>query len=131
MGQPGPARLRQADLADAVTYDEVRALALALPGVAEATSYGTPSLTVRGKMLTRLKEDGETLVIRIDFDEREMLIDAEPETFFVTDHYRAYEAMLVRLAHVAPETLQRLIEQAWRQRASRKQLAELERQSGA
>ncbi len=111
-------------------YDEVRALALALPGVAEGTSYGTPSLTVRGKMLTRLKEDGETLVVRIGFDEREMLIEAEPETFFVTDHYRAYEAMLVNLRSVAPATLQRLIEQAWRKRASRKQLAEHEQQRG-
>ena len=77
-----------------VTFDDVRQLALALPEVEEGTSYGTPAFKVKGKFLSRLKEDGETLVVRIDMDERDVLMAANPETFYITDHYRGYPAML-------------------------------------
>lgn len=97
-----------------MTFDEVRAVGLALPGVEDSTSYGTPALKVRGKFLTRLKEDGQSLVVKVGFDEREMLMEAEPATFYITDHYRAYPAMLVRLASVEPGTLRRLLLQTWR-----------------
>ncbi len=98
-----------------MTFEEVRAIALALPGVEDATSYGTPALKVRGKLLARLKEDGETLVVKVGFDEREMLMEAAPAAFFITDHYRAHPWMLVRLASVEPGTLRRLLVQAWRE----------------
>jgi Uncharacterized protein conserved in bacteria len=52
-------------------FEPVRRAATRLPEVEESTSYGTPSLKVRGKFLTRLKEDGETIVLRVDFDSRE------------------------------------------------------------
>jgi hypothetical protein len=97
-----------------VTFDEVRQLALALPEVDEGTSYGTPAFKVRGKFLSRLKEDGETLVVRIDMDERDVLMAANPETFYITDHYRGYPAMLVRMAAVDAEELRELLEEAWR-----------------
>lgn len=106
-----------------MTYEEVRALANALPGVEDGTSYGTPALKVHGKLLCRLKEDGGTLVVRVSFDEREMLMDAEPETFFITDHYRAWPAMLVRLSRVAPGTLERLLRQTWREIAPKRLVA--------
>jgi hypothetical protein len=101
-------------------FDDVRAMGLALPGVEEGMSYGTPALKVGKKLLVRLKEDGETLVLKLGFDEREMLIESEPRAFFITDHYRAYPSVLVRLAHVHPGTLRRLIEQAWREAAPKR-----------
>lgn len=55
----------------AVTFETVRDIGRTLPGVEESTSYGTPALKVRGKLLARLWEDGETLVVKIDFDTRE------------------------------------------------------------
>jgi hypothetical protein len=97
-----------------VTFNEVRKLALALPEVEEGTSYGTPAFKVRKKFLSRLKEDGETLVVRIYFDGRDILVAANPETFYITDHYRGYPAMLVRLATVDPDDLRELLEGAWR-----------------
>lgn len=103
-----------------LTFAHVRDMALALPGIEESTSYGTPSLKLGKKMLARLKEDGETLVLRIGFDERDMLMEAEPEAFFTTDHYRGYPSVLVRLAKVHPPTLRRLLEQAWREAASKR-----------
>ena len=81
------------------------------------TCYGTPSLHVRKKFLARLKEDGETIAIRVDFADRDVLIELDPEAFYVTDHYRGYPAMLVRLKQVRFAMLERLIEQAWRMQA--------------
>ena len=71
-----------------VTFDTLRVLALALPGVEEGTSYGTPALKVKGKLMARLKEDGESVVLVVGFDNREILMQANPETFYITDHDR-------------------------------------------
>ena len=46
-----------------MTFDDVRKIALAWPEVEDGTSYGTPALKVRKKMLARLKEDGDSLVM--------------------------------------------------------------------
>jgi hypothetical protein len=97
-----------------VTYATVRRLGLALDGVEEGTSYGTAALKVRGKLMLRLKEDGETIAIRTDFDERDVLLRLDPEAFFLTDHYRDYPWVLVRLARIAERPLGDLIQGAWR-----------------
>jgi hypothetical protein len=101
----------------------VRKAALALPGVEDGTSYGTPALKVRGKLLVRLKEDGECFVLIVDFDTRDILMRADPETFYVTDHYRNYPAVLVRFATLDREQLPGLLEQAWRRVAPRRLVA--------
>ena len=92
----------------------MRQLALALPGVEEGTSYGTPAWKVKGKLFARQHQDGESLVIATDFEEREALMEEDPETFYITDHYLNYPALLVRLTRVHPEKLRRLVEHAWR-----------------
>jgi hypothetical protein len=106
-----------------MTFDEVRAIAFSLPGVEEAPCYGTPGLRNRGKILARLWPDGEVLVLaRIGLDEREFLMQADPETFFITDHYANYPSVLARLARLDSPTLARLLTQAWRETASKAQL---------
>ena len=105
---------------DSVTFQTVRELALALPEVEEGTSYGTPAFKVKGKLLARLKEDGETLVVKIDFDTQEILMRADPETFFLTDHYVGWPTILVRLARVDRDDLARLLEDSWRQNAPKR-----------
>jgi hypothetical protein len=65
-----------------VSFPEVTELTKALPGVIESTSYGTPALKVDGKLLARLKEDGETVVLRMDFVNWDLLLRAEPDIFF-------------------------------------------------
>jgi hypothetical protein len=101
----------------------VRTLALRLPGVEEGTSYGTPALKVQGKLIVRLKEDGETIMLRTDFIERDHLLRSAPKAFFITDHYRDYPSVLVRLAHVPRAQLAELLEDAWRRVASKKLIA--------
>jgi hypothetical protein len=104
-----------------MTWDEVVKLGLAIPGVEVSTSWGTPALKVAGKLMARLREDNETLVlVRIGFDHREMLMEAEPEVFFLLPHYEGYPSVLVRLANAEPSSLTGLLEQIWRELAPKK-----------
>jgi hypothetical protein len=82
--------------------------------VEDSLSYGTPSLKVQGKFLARLREDGESIAIKVAFPVREALLQDDPEMFFITDHYVNYPAVLVRLAKADAVTLRRVVEHAWR-----------------
>ena len=97
-----------------VTWDVVRELALALPGAELSSSYGTPAIKIRGQLMARLKEDGESFVLRCDFADRELLITEQPEIFFITDHYLNYPWVLVRLATVRHDQLDDLLRHAHR-----------------
>ena len=97
-----------------VTFETVRQLALALPGVEDGTSYGTPALKVRKKLLARLREDGETLAIMMEYGDREFRLQTDPAAFYVTAHYAGYPMILVRLALVDPADLRDIIQGAWR-----------------
>jgi len=106
-----------------LSWSAVCALAAKLPGVVEGTSFGTPALHVRRKFLARLKEDGKTVAIRVDFLDRDVLLQLDPKAFYLTDHYRPYPAMLVRLEEAKPELMKRLLEEAWRRQAPRSLVA--------
>ena len=98
-----------------MTYEEFRTIAMAFPGVEEGASYGAPAFVVRGKFLTRLRDEDDSLVLlEVGFDERDLLMEAEPETFHITQHYRNYPSVLARLANIHPGTLQGLLERRWR-----------------
>jgi hypothetical protein len=114
-------------------YKRVLAIALALPGVEESTSYGTPSLKVKGKIMSRLRTEAEgALALRCDFIDREILLQSAPRAFFVTDHYRDYPMVLVRLNKVRLRELPNLLERAWRKVAPPKLIAEYDaRRAGA
>ena len=103
-----------------VTYETVREIALTLPGAEEGTSYGTPACKVKGKLFARLHQDGESLVIGVDFEEREILMAAAPEKFYITDHYLNYPWMLVRLSAVQRDEIRDLLIQSWRRAAPRR-----------
>jgi len=109
--------------AQSVTFNTVRQLALALPGVEEGTSYGTPAFKVSGKLLARFHQDGESLVLKVEYAAREVLMGTHSETFYVTDHYRCYPWVLVRLSRVDPGLLRSLIEDAWRGLAPKRAIA--------
>ena len=103
-------------------WETAKALGLELPDTVEGTSYGTPALKVRDKMFTRLREDGETLVVWTDFLEREALTQGDPETFFITPHYEDYPLVLIALERVDAEELRELLIESWRQRAPKRVL---------
>jgi hypothetical protein len=98
-----------------MTWDDVRRIALALPLVEESTSYGTPSFKVKGKFLTRLRPEDDSLVlVDVPFDEREMLMEAAPEVFHITPHYKDYPSVLARLETVDPGSVRNFLERRWR-----------------
>ena len=99
-----------------IDFDTVRNIGLALPGVEESTAYGFPALKVQGKLLAcvpanRSAEPG-SLVLRVDFDDRAELLAADPDVYYVTNHYAGYSAVLVRLSCVNFNILQGLLRMA-------------------
>lgn len=110
-----------------MTFDDVRRIALEWPGVEDGVSYGTPALKVKGKLLARLKEDGDSLVVKgVDTDERALLIETEPDVYYVTDHYRGWPIVLVRLSRADSVAVASLLLREWKALAPKKLLAAFE-----
>ena len=102
-------------------YARYLRIALALPGTEESTSYGTPAVKVKGKLLSRLRTEAEgALVLRCDFVDRQILLQADPGTFFLTDHYRDYPCILVRLDKIHDAAFADIVLRGWRAVAPRK-----------
>jgi len=120
----------QSPVAPSAAYRRVCEIALKLPGVEESTSYGTPSLKVKGKILSRLRTEAEgALALRCDFLDRQILLQADPDAFFVTDHYLNYPMILVRLDKVRRSALPDLLERAWRMVAPTRLVAAFDEQA--
>lgn len=95
----------------------VEAFALTLPGVEAGTSYGRPAVKVRGKLIAgTTAPDPGSFVLATTQEEKEVLIESDPATFWQTDHYRGWPAVLVRYGR-AGERVAALIERAWWDRA--------------
>ena len=96
-----------------VNFDIVRDIGLKLPGVQESTAYGAPALRVQGQLLACIPShrsaEPDSLVVRVDFDNRTELLAAAPDVYYVTDHYVGYSAVLVRLSLITPDTLRDLL----------------------
>ena len=104
-----------------MTFEDVRKMALAWPGVEDGTSYGTPALKIKGKFFTRLKEDGDSLVIKdVDLDERDLLMESSPDIFYVTDHYKGWPMVLMRLSQAHPDQVKALLLRSWKATAPKR-----------
>ena len=101
-----------------LNFDVVRELARTLPGVEDSTGRGVPSLKVRGKLMTcpaiHKSAEPHSLIVKIGFDERAELIAADPDTYYVTDHYVKYPSILVRMSRIHRDALQSLLGMAWK-----------------
>jgi hypothetical protein len=107
-----------------ITFDAVRSVGLRLPDVEEGTMYGSPALKLRGNLLACLavhkSAEPDTLAVRIDFSERDELIEADPKTYYLTEHYVDYPVVLVRLSSIRIDALSDLLATAWRFVSARK-----------
>ena len=98
-----------------MTPAELNTLVLAFPETSVGTSYGHPSFKASGKFFTRIRPEDDSVVVYVaSLDHRDMLIEAEPKTFHITDHYRGYPIVLARLATVDPTWLRKTLEARWR-----------------
>lgn len=95
----------------------VRTFALSIPNVQERTSYGTPAFFVGQTLFVRLLNDGDSVVVKIDKRERDRRMAADPNAFYVTDHYLNYPMMIVRLSAVDDDDLRELLRDAWQHAA--------------
>ena len=115
-----------------MTEDDLRAMVMALPQVEEAIAWGKPGFKAFGKFLTRVRREDQSIVLTgVNFDEREMLMEAEPETFHITAHYKDYPSVLARLATVDPDTVRNMLLRRWRAVAPKKFLKEYDAQNGS
>ena len=108
-----------------MTEAEMDAIVMSFPLTEKGMSYGRPSYKVNGKFFTRLRREDDSLVLlEVSFDEREMLMEAEPETFHFTAHYKDYPSVLARIATLHPGSLKAFLDRRWRKIAPKKLVKE-------
>ena len=83
-----------------------------LPEIEQGMSYGTPAIKVRKKLLSRVK-DADTVVMMCRIEEKELLMEAAPDLYFQTDHYKGWPSMLVRIHVIPAKELRKRLERAF------------------
>jgi hypothetical protein len=115
-GAPARASARKTSRKGGVDYETVRELALALPGVTDSSTLRGIAFRAGGKLLAckaiNRSAEPDTLMVRVGSAERDRLIAADPETYYLTPHYLVHESVLVRLAKVDRKGLQSLFKAA-------------------
>jgi hypothetical protein len=99
-------------------FDAAVAIGRTLPDVEVTTTWGAAALKVRGKMFACVainkSAEPDSMVIRMDMAQRDLLVEEDPSTYYLTDHYVDYPCVLVRLSRVSPDSLRDLIRGAHR-----------------
>ena len=103
------------------SWESVLAFALTLPDTEESTSYGRPAVKVRSKAFVYPGREQGSFAISCPLDEKELLMETDPETFWETDHYRGWPAVLVRYRSSERDRIETVIQRAWWDRASKAQ----------
>jgi hypothetical protein len=96
-----------------MTFDEFFRLGLEKSDVQETVAWGTPALKRKGRFMLRVKDDGETLVVKLDWENHDRLLSERPDLFFKTDHYHGYPALLVALESLDEPVARELLELSW------------------
>ena len=99
-------------------FKTVESIGRTLQDVEVTTTWGQPTLKVRGKMFVCMAShksaEPNTLVVMMDFAERDALLEDDPDTYYLKDHYLNYPCVLVRLARVHADALRDLVTGAYR-----------------
>ena len=98
--------------------EKIRDIVLALPGVKEnATKLGT-GWKVKGRLMAceaiNRSAEANSLMACVSRDKRMRLMREHPDVFYLTDHYRPYDAVLVRLLRIDRDSLRKVLESSWR-----------------
>lgn len=98
--------------------EDVRRIALSLPDTTEKIAWSMPTFRVAGKMFATLPEDETSIAVRCPKDERDELVLAEPEKFWIADHEAQFAWVRARLAALEDEDeLRDILADSWRQAA--------------
>ena len=113
-----------------VTGAQLKKIALAFPEAHEKPSYGQPAFFIAKKFFTRLRAQDNSLVMIVDgMDSRDMMLELDPKTYHITDHYKDYPAVLVRMERVTAEEVRIMLERRWRRIAPKKLVKEADAKS--
>jgi hypothetical protein len=106
-------------------WEDVRELASSFPEVEESTQ-GRASWRVRGKLFAweARERDGGGLAIRVDRDEKQLILDSNPDVYFTSPHYQGYPGVQIRLEAIDAEELRMRLEDAWVIQAPKRLAAE-------
>ena len=100
------------------SFKAVESIGRTLPDVEVTTTYGQPALKVRGRMLACIASnksaEPNTLVVMMDFADRDALVEDDPATYYLKEHYVNYPCILVRLSRVRADALRDLVTGAHR-----------------
>jgi hypothetical protein len=100
------------------SFKDVESIGRILPDVEVTTTYGQPALKVHGKMFVCIAShksaEPNTLVVMMDFADRDALVEEEPGTYYLKEHYLNYPCVLVRLSRVRADALRDLVTGAHR-----------------
>ncbi len=100
------------------SFKDVESIGRSLPDVEVTTTWGQPTLKVRGKMFVCIAShksaEPNTLVVMMDFDDRDALVAEDPATYYLKEHYVNYPCVLVRLSRIPVDALTDLITGAHR-----------------
>jgi hypothetical protein len=106
-----------------LTKAQFKKIALSFPEAHEKSSYGSPAIFIAKKFFTRLRAEDDSLVLFVgSIDERDMLIESDPKTFHITEHYRNYPTVLARIVRLNEKVLRAMLERRWREIAPKKVL---------
>jgi hypothetical protein len=101
-----------------VTLATIRKIARTLPGVEDASAYGSPALKINGTLMACIAvnkaAEPNSLMVRLDFDQRDAMIEEAPGTYYLKDHYAPYPSVLVRLSRISEPELRDLLQASWR-----------------
>ncbi len=110
-----------------ITFTLVEEIAKSFPGTKVGTSYGTPAIKAGKKLILRLHQKEDAIVVLLNsVEEQQHLISRDPMAFYITDHYAGYPAVLVRPT-IEESTFREVMEIAWRRVARKRDIAEYER----
>lgn len=85
-------------------------IALAVPGAEEVLWFNKPAVFLHGQFLTKAHDKEEAMTFRVSSMEmRDMMLEAEPRLFYITDHYRNFPFILARLSALTPKLLKELV----------------------
>jgi len=100
------------------TFAAVEAIGRALPNVEVTTAWGKPALKVRGKMFVCIAShksaEPNSLVVMMAFADRDALVEDDPATYYLKEHYLNYPCVVVRLTRVRLDALRDLVAGAHR-----------------
>jgi hypothetical protein len=118
---------KKKNAAKGVTPAQFKKIAGSFPEANEKSSYGNPAFFVAKKFFTRYRKDDNSVVFIVDgIDTRDMMLELDPKTYHITDHYKDYPAVLVRMERITPDELKLMLERRWRHIAPKKLIKEID-----